>query len=389
MGNRVFSINSDEIDSIVEVLNNTVSTVDDSSSTMSNSVKGANESGIFGSSLNNFQKGIQNTTLFATNTKNIILNQKESIINLEDNLAKRIEDIEVPQDFVKTYYSEYYEIDDIQLSKRDGKAINTSKDDSDIHNVGDTAVQGIGLADISSGTAVKATANMDTIIDNQENIYNLTSDEAVKEQKISEEVSEEEVNLKDITSEELTDKEISKDSNINEQKKIFDMSNNGELSDNVLSSNTTLNGTNMGNITGENVASADTDLSSMMQTQQNINKMTSEGSQESNEQTNIAVEETQAIYSPKKKEEDKNDSNSLFGNSNMQFGNNSLGNVNTPSYSYSTDSSVNTYSNEDNSPKEEEKDVDYLKELMDNYSVYNDYERKKEQININNNDNNY
>ena len=38
MGNRVFSINSDEIDSIVEVLNNTVSTVDDSSSTMSNSV---------------------------------------------------------------------------------------------------------------------------------------------------------------------------------------------------------------------------------------------------------------------------------------------------------------------------------------------------------------
>ena len=43
-------------------------------------------------------------------------------------LASKIEDVNVPQDFVKSYDVKYTSIEDIQLSKNDDKSVNSGKD---------------------------------------------------------------------------------------------------------------------------------------------------------------------------------------------------------------------------------------------------------------------
>ena len=128
MNSRVYSMDEEETNMIELVLDKVVSKANTASSTMTSSLKNVERSGLFGSTMSNLQNQFQRAVTTGTNIKNKINYHKSTMFEKETMLASKIEDVNVPQDFVKSYDVKYTSIEDIQLSKNDDKSVNSGKD---------------------------------------------------------------------------------------------------------------------------------------------------------------------------------------------------------------------------------------------------------------------
>lgn len=273
MSNRVFSINEDEINTLVTGMENAASKVDAANQTMSSSLKGAQESGLFGNAIEKLENQIKKISTTGKSIKEKIKRQNDAIKENERILTSKIENIESPRDFVKTYSKKYLTLEDIELSKKDGRSINE----------GEKGIQKVGIEE----------ANVE-----KENLKDITGGE-IEKTKVEIESKVEEARLKDITGEEVEKTEVEIENKV--EKARLGNINNGET----------------------------------------INKV------ELNNSTEIDTTKLMDIYN----------NGSLDGNQ------------------FSFESSSPTYSTQEE--KKEERDS--LQEMLNNYSIMNEFERKQEQ----------
>lgn len=224
MSSRIFSMDEDEMNSLISGLDKAMSNMDTASSSMSSSFKKTNESGLFGSSINKMQKNISSVASLGTGIKNKISQQKTETFETESMLTSKINDIDTPQDFVKTNPTKYNSIDDIQLSKRDGESI---KSDNSPEKANDIAESSIAKDEQLYDLTKEATKVVNEIADNsiksEETLYNITGEQAHEFNQIADNSIKEEKTVSDITGQKAREFNEIADNSIKDSEKLSDI----------------------------------------------------------------------------------------------------------------------------------------------------------------------
>ena len=229
MNNRTFSMDEDEMNNAVSILGKAVSKIDTASSTISSSFKGAEESGLFDTALSNMKKNISKSSSFVNNVKTKIEHQNSEIFRNETLLAEKIDDMDVPLDFVKTYERKYTSIDDIELSKKDDKSINSGSKTVDQNEINDSKVEEEKVKDINKGEVKESDSSFDSKT-KEERIYDLSKKD-VKESKIEVDKSKVKEELKRLLGEEVEEKVIEEDKALEKEEQIKNINNTNSINE--------------------------------------------------------------------------------------------------------------------------------------------------------------
>lgn len=344
MNNRVFSIDEDEMHSLTGVLDKAVSKLDTATSSMPNEFDGAQQSGLFDTTVSNLQKNFSKTSTFASNVKIKIERQNNAIFQNEALLTGKIEDMNEPQDFVKTYSRKYTSIDDIELSKRDDKSVNSGSNTITQNEIKDSKVEEEKLKDISAGIVEESDSNFDSKT-KEEKIRDISKGEVQESEISSVDKTRVKEELKRLLGE-VDENTITDENAIASEERVVDISNNNNATSGEFNFNT------------QSFSSPNSSMKSL--------NTSSEVSTSSFTSSNAGINKQTINNASNNYEESIPTFTTLNTGINKQTINNTSNNY---------EESIPIYSSQDNQKKQN----DQAQEMLNNYSIMSDFERKRQQ----------
>ncbi len=127
MGKNVIRMNEDDLINASQELKKSYVQADDIVSSAPNKFSQIKKTGLFSEGFSVINGQINSVSTSLNNISNILKKNSEKFFNLERTYAEKAEEIEIPIDFVKNDSRKLNTIDDIRLSKKDGKEIKTYK----------------------------------------------------------------------------------------------------------------------------------------------------------------------------------------------------------------------------------------------------------------------
>lgn len=137
----ILFFNDDDLNNASRKLNRASVESGDIHSGMGSKFKSIKKTGLFSEGFDKISSQIESVSNSLNNVQNTLKVHTESMVTLENSYAKKAEEIEVPQDFVKNDSRKINSLSDISLKKLDGKHVGTNSVSSisdnvsyDVHN---------------------------------------------------------------------------------------------------------------------------------------------------------------------------------------------------------------------------------------------------------------
>ena len=155
MKKNVFIIKEDEVGDTTYSLGRAEQSIEDTKRDFPYQFRGMKESGLFATGVDKINKQMENITNTIFNVKEKIRRHSNEVFDMERMYDKRAQEIDIPQDFVKNDSKQVNTIDDIYLSKNDGRSVNNGEDIDIINNLEEYDLNKQNLGSIVSNNEVK------------------------------------------------------------------------------------------------------------------------------------------------------------------------------------------------------------------------------------------
>ena len=107
---NLLSMNRDEMNRLAAGLDRAANYSDDAASSIATSLGGLANCSLFSGAINSLSSNISKVSQMNRNVKSKIINQSEATFAIENNFAKKLDEIEVPRDFIKNSPVKYNNI---------------------------------------------------------------------------------------------------------------------------------------------------------------------------------------------------------------------------------------------------------------------------------------
>lgn len=171
---NVYSISTDQMDALSGTYNRTKINASEAREFISSGFQGMSNSGLFSKGIDVFSKQLDSLYSSLDASNRVVTQFSDSSVELELTLKRKANDLTVPTDFIKSDSSRYITIDDISLSKNDGKSVNEGE-----KNLSNVEFDNNGLDSINSVKIENIIKNSDFNIE-AENSYSVNKDEKLK-----------------------------------------------------------------------------------------------------------------------------------------------------------------------------------------------------------------
>ena len=134
MSNGIIDVRQSELNDIQNALNKSISNIDGFSTKFSPSFKNATSVGLLNKSTNMIQKQMSTINTQVLRMNKTISNMYDNMASLENELARKADDIQTPVDFCTNDTASSISINKGNLSKEDGRAVKDT-DDKDVNDL--------------------------------------------------------------------------------------------------------------------------------------------------------------------------------------------------------------------------------------------------------------
>lgn len=197
MRNNNFVFNEEEMNNNIANVNKLSYNAEDSYSKSSAGFTDLKDSGLFGEGINAISNKLNTISSSITNLKDIVDYSTARTVSLENHLSKIAEEIEVPHDFILNDGMKFNSIDDIKLSKNDGRAITDgiASSTSSYDDKSDVKVQ--NLESIVKDDTEKIDDNIEIDVNSKE-LNNVNNGKEQEEKELNLEVETDDATLTNI-----------------------------------------------------------------------------------------------------------------------------------------------------------------------------------------------
>ena len=196
--NNVLFFNDDDLNNASRKLNRASVESSDIHSGMGSKFKSIKKTGLFSGGFDKISSQIESVSNSLNNVQNTLKVHTESMVTLENSYAKKAEEIEVPQDFVKNDSRKINSLSDITLKKLDGKHVGTNSVSSISDNVS-YDVNNTSLGNIMNKNEQSQRVYDDSSVINTSVLENIKGDSTI-EKEYDDNYSSNVENLKSINS---------------------------------------------------------------------------------------------------------------------------------------------------------------------------------------------
>ena len=229
--NNEIVLNEDEIDGITSSLSNSYKNVSSTGEAINPNFSGAVNAGLLGNSIgivSNQMSSISNTI---SNAQSLIDEYKNQLLTYDSNMALKIDDIEMPKDFMANNSSKVNMFTQSLLSKMDGKSVNAGSTISDDYDEFESTIVDMKLSDISSAAINTQELDSSSVIE-KDDIGNINKASSAEVESYDDNSSiEEDFMLIDMIPRDIMDDFYYDDSSSVKEEVISDISNDNQLED--------------------------------------------------------------------------------------------------------------------------------------------------------------
>lgn len=230
--NNEIVLNEDEIDGITSSLSNSYKSVSSTGEAINPNFSGAVNAGLLGNSIgivSNQMNSISNTI---SNASNLIDEYKNQLLTYDSNMALKIDDIEMPKDFVANNSSKVNMFTQSLLSKMDGKSVNVGSTVSDSYDEFESTIVDMKLSDITSAAIGTQELDDSSVINKEDDLNNISKSSNTDIESYDDNSSiEEDFMLIDMIPRDIMDDFYYDDSSSVKEEVISDISNDNQVED--------------------------------------------------------------------------------------------------------------------------------------------------------------
>ena len=277
--NNNFSIDEQEMNGLAYGLGKALVNSESTASSMSSDFNGLTQAGLLGGAINSISNNLDQVSSFGLSIKNKILEQTTDTFQREIALSNKLDEITVPQDFVKNDTRKYNSIDDIQLSKKDDKAINADNDPSALNEIADNSIkEEEKLKDIRGEDSTALNEIADNSIKEEQRLQDVRGKESRELNEIDDNSIKEEQKLKDNRGEESRELNEIDDNSIKEEQNLQDITGEKSRELNEIDNNT-VNKEQLFNINNNETVQTNLDESLSSGSKETLNNVLQQNSQ--------------------------------------------------------------------------------------------------------------
>ena len=153
--NNEIVLNEEELDGITTSLSSSFKSVSNTRDGINPSFSGAVNAGLLGNSIGTISNQMTSISDSINNTQGLIKEYKEQLLTYDNNMATKIDNIEIPKDFLANNSSKVNTYTQSLLSKIDGKSVNLGGSANDTYDTFESSISDKALTDISNGSIDK------------------------------------------------------------------------------------------------------------------------------------------------------------------------------------------------------------------------------------------
>ena len=187
MKKNIFVIEEEETDNAVYSLGRAESSIENTKRDFPYRFSGMKRSGLFANGVDKINKQMENITNTIFNVKEKIKRHSYEVFEMERLFDKYAQEIEIPQDFVKNDSTQVNTIDDIYLSKNDGRSVNEGTKIDEVNNLNDYDLESQKLESIVSNNGVKEEKYDSDSSVTKEEMDNINNNKSTEEVNVDEE----------------------------------------------------------------------------------------------------------------------------------------------------------------------------------------------------------
>ena len=209
MNDDILDMDSDSVDRAVSTLNMFNADIDSSNEEVANSLKFLDGSETLSCGFKKLNSYVSTISDRVKEVSGSLQKQSDSMFVLENSLSNMVDDIEIPAGLDKTYSPTSGPEVNIDLSKRDGKAIKTDNTLTDVELDGFAKSKDVELSEMDSNGGLDKKELGDIEVNNQAELRDISNGNVITESSIGEdsEISEE-TKLRDINGGNLEKQEL-------------------------------------------------------------------------------------------------------------------------------------------------------------------------------------
>lgn len=219
MNNNMLVMREEEMESLAKGLEKNSIGMENASTNMKKNFSGLENSGLFGTGLNTINKQVKSVSTSLLNVNGMIKKHSGEMFNMDVEMAKKADSMEIPQDFVKNNSMQANSFYDYMLEKTDGKSVNAGQESTNTQTIVDsTIINAENLNNIKSDTTLREEKINDDTGISVSALNNIKNDNGMNEQKLSDIVRTTSETLKNINKNEtITEQNISNETGIANQ----------------------------------------------------------------------------------------------------------------------------------------------------------------------------
>ena len=248
MKSNVLAMNEDEMKGTVSGLDKCYTNTESAVKSVPAKFSNLKSSGLFDSGISAISKQLSGLTSSIFNVKNIVQKHSTQIFELDRQMAKQAEKIEIPQDFVKNNSMQTNTFNQTILEKLDGKAVTSGQGLTNVDEIANSTVTAQTLTNITKNNDMEQKHLDDSSIINKQMVTNINDGTSGDVKTITDSTNVTEKHLTDINNENGLTEQTLNDNTTIMSRNLTDMNNNQSLSQQEINSASTVTAQNLGNI---------------------------------------------------------------------------------------------------------------------------------------------
>lgn len=225
-------LNEEEIDGLTSSLSDSYKSISTTGEAINPNFSGVVNAGLVGNSIGIISNQMSSISNTISNTQGLIDEYKNQLLSYDGKMATKIDDIEMPKDFIINNSSKVNMFTQSLLSKMDGKSVNDGSAFSSTYDTFDSSISNKALSDFSGSAIGDLVYDESSIIDKEDDLNSISKSSSTDEVSYDDLSSiEENFMLIDMIPRDSMDEFTYEDTSIVNEQNLYDISNNNYVED--------------------------------------------------------------------------------------------------------------------------------------------------------------
>ncbi len=183
---NVIRMNFDQMNDIIAAQEKCENNIVETARDFDKSFKKHTNAGALVNSVRVEKQGLATIASAISGMNRVIRNHTENMKNFDEAVARKADEIEIPQDFLNENATKINTYNQSILAKIDGRSVNEGVTATAFNEIDESAIAAEGLLDITKQATQQQKYDETSSVSHNNNMKDITSDKTQQEQKISE-----------------------------------------------------------------------------------------------------------------------------------------------------------------------------------------------------------